>query len=272
MGIARSSYYYRSRSQRRSRDAELLKRIEAIAEEFPRYGYRRITRQLQREGIRVNHKRVLRIMREHKLLCRRPKKWIKTTDSRHSFRIYPNLVKGLTVSRINQVWLADITYIRLLKEYLYLAALLDYYSRKAIGHCLSENIDTKLTVAALSMAIERRKPEAGVIHHSDQGVQYASQEYVQLLKRQGFHISMAAKGNPFENAVIESFFKTLKQEEVYLWEYRTRADAYKRIGPFIELVYNRKRLHSSLGYRPPEEFEALELSKNQCQTTLRKCV
>jgi len=119
------------------------------------------------------------------------------------------------------------------------------------------------------MAIERRKPEAGVIHHSDQGVQYAYQEYVQLLNSHGFHISMAAKGNPFENAVIESFFKTLKHEEVYLWEYRTRADAYKRIGPFIELVYNRKRLHSSLGYRPPEEFEALEIRKNQCQTTLR---
>ena len=272
MGLARSTYYYRSRSQRKREDAELLKKIEVIAEEFPRYGYRRITKQLQREGIRVNHKRVLRIMREHKLLCRRQKKWIRTTDSRHAFKVYPNLVKGLTVSRINQVWVADITYIRLVKEYLYLAALLDYYSRKTIGYCLSESIDTKLTMAALIMAIERRKPESGVIHHSDQGVQYASQDYVQLLKSHGFQISMAAKGNPFENALIESFFKTLKHEEVYLWEYRTRADAHKRIGPFIELVYNRKRLHSSLGYRPPEEFEALEVKKNQCQTTLRECV
>ena len=158
MSLARSTYYYRSRSQRKSEDVELLKRIEVIAEEFPRYGYRRITRQLQREGVRVNHKRVLRIMREHKLLCRRQKKWIRTTDSRHGFRVYANLVKGLMVTGINKVWVADITYIRLVKEYLYLAALLDYYSRKAIGYCLSQSIDTKLTVAALTMAIERRKP------------------------------------------------------------------------------------------------------------------
>ena len=272
MGLTRSTYYYQPNSQRRMEEAELLKRIEAIAEEFPRYGYRRITKQLHREGVKVNHKRVLRIMRENKLLCKRKKKWIRTTESRHAFKVYPNLVKDLVVSRINQVWVADITYIHLVKEYLYLAALLDYYSRKAIGYCLSQNINTQLTLDALTMAIERRKPEAGVIHHSDQGVQYASHEYVHLLKSQGFRISMAAKGNPFENAVIESFFKTLKHEEVYLWEYRTREDARKRIGPFIELVYNRKRLHSSLGYRPPEEFEALEARKKQAQTTLIECV
>lgn len=272
MGLARSTYYYKSNSKRKREEAELLKKIELIAEEFPRYGYRRITKQLQREGMKVNHKKVLRIMRENNLLCKKQRKWITTTDSRHSFKIYPNLIKDLVVTKINQVWVADITYIRLLNEYIYLAALLDYYSRKAIGYCLSQNIDTQLTLNALRMAIERRKPEAGVIHHSDQGVQYASQEYVNVLKRHGFQISMAGKGNPFENAVIESFFKTLKHEEVYLWEYRTQEDARKRIGPFIELVYNRKRLHSSLGYRPPDEFEALEERKKQCQITLRECV
>jgi len=240
---------------------DLRGKIEAICLEYPRYGYRRVTEQLKREGLRVNHKKVLRLMRESDLLCRIRRRWVKTTDSKHRFPRYPNLIKGMVARRLNQVWLSDITYIRIRTGFVYLAAILDAYSRKVIGYAVSTSLDTSLTLEALKMAIARRQPDPGVIHHSDQGVQYASGEYVDELKRHGFLISMARTGNPYENAVMESFFKTLKHEEVHLCEYETYQDVVIRLPHFLEEVYNHKRLHSALGYRPPDEFEEILLNQ-----------
>ncbi|MBL7062131.1 MAG: IS3 family transposase, partial [Dehalococcoidia bacterium] len=197
-------------------ETDLRGRIEAICLEFPRYGYRRVTHQLKHEGRQVNHKKVLRLMRESDLLCHIKRKWVKTTDSKHHFPRYLNLIKGMVINRLNQVWLADITYIRIRTGFVYLAAILDAFSRRVIGYAVSTRLDTALTLEALRMAIAARKPGQGIIHHSDQGVQYASGEYIDKLKRYGFEISMARTGNPYENAMMESFFKTLKYEEVYL--------------------------------------------------------
>ncbi len=257
MGISRSTYYYRSKSylETKKREANVRDHIEEIVVEYPRYGYRRVTQQLMREGWVVNHKRVARIMREESLQCQVKRRWVKTTDSNHPYPVYPNLVKGITVTRPNEIWVADITYIRILMGFLYLAVILDLFSRKVIGWALSEHIDTQLTLTALRMALEERRPPSGCIHHSDRGVQYASHAYVDELRGAGIEISMARKGNPYDNAVAESFMKTLKYEEVYLWDYRTVEDVRERIPCFLEQVYNQKRLHSALGYCPPNEFE-----------------
>ncbi|HEX2524296.1 MAG TPA: IS3 family transposase [Terriglobia bacterium] len=196
-------------------------------------------------------------MRQESLVCQLKRRFVPTTDSAHAFARYPNLIKDIEIYRLDQVWIGDITYVRLPTAFCYLAAILDAYSRKCVGWHLSRFIDTRLTLSALEMALASRQPAPGLIHHSDQGVQYASSEYVLRLEEAGARISMASVGNPYENAKAESFFRTLKMEEVYLKDYQDFEEAYENISQFIEEVYNQKRLHSSLGYLPPVEFEAI---------------
>lgn len=260
LGLSRGWYYAQPIVDGAAVAAEriaLRDAIERIVLDFPGYGYRRVTHALRRAGWGpINHKRVLRVMRQESLLCQLKRRFIVTTDSAHGYRAYPNLLKGAVLDRLDQAWVADITYIRLPAAFVYLACILDACSRRCIGWKLSRQIDTRLTLAALEMAIERRQPQIGLIHHSDRGVQYASGEYVGRLEEIGARVSMSATGNPYDNAKAESFFKTLKREEVYLKDYQTFADAEANLGQFIEDVYNTKRLHSSLGYLPPAEFEA----------------
>jgi putative transposase len=258
LGVSRSWVYERLEAPSQAeRDVALRDAIEEIVLEFPGYGYRRVTAELHRQQWAVNHKRVLRIMRQEALLCQLQRSWVATTDSRHALQTYPNLLADLSLWRPNQAWVADITYIRLPTTFVYLACVLDAWSRRCIGWQLSRTIDTPLTLAALNHAIALRQPEVGLIHHSDRGVQYASAAYVERLVGIGAQVSMSAKGNPYDNAKAESFFKTLKREEVYLKEYETFSDAEGQIGRFIDDVYNQKRLHSSLGYLPPVEYESL---------------
>lgn len=225
--------------------------IERIALEYPRYGYRRITAQLQRQGLRVNRKRVLRIMKASNLLCRPLKGFVVTTNSRHRFPVYPNLYQNQVPSARDQIWVSDITYIRLGGEHIYLAVILDAFSRRVIGWALSHSLEADLVMTARHSALRHRRPRPGCIHHSDQGVQYACHEYTDLLTSRGFTISMSRQGNPYDNAALESFMKTLKREEVYLNEYRTLEEARQGINHFLDHVYNHKRLHSSLGYVRP---------------------
>jgi len=270
MDIARSSFYYQPKEPDTAdvkADMDILDRIETICLDFHGYGYRRVTRQLHYDGFQVNHKRVLRLMRESDLLCRIKRKWVRTTDSNHGLPIFRNLIKDRQITGINQVWLADITYIRIRHGFVYLAAILDAFSRKVIGHAISRSMDTKLVLEALNMAIANRNPCSGIIHHSDRGVQYASLDYVGKLKEHGFEVSMSGKGNPYDNATMESFFKTLKQEEVYLFEYETITDVQSRLPYFIEQVYNLKRLHSSIGYLSPVTYEELVTQQQNKEET-----
>lgn len=256
VGISRSWWYETTRAREPDSEAVALREaIEQIVLAFPGYGYRRVTQALRRDGWVVNAKRVRRILREESLLCQIKRRYVVTTDSRHGYGRYPNLLREQPVDGLNQAWVADLTYIRLPTSFCYLAAILDAWSRRVVGWRLSRQIDTDLTLAALSQAIADRDPAPGIIHHSDHGVQYASTRYVARLDAIGARISMAAVGNPYQNAMAESFFATLKREEVSLHEYRTFAEAEANLEHFIETVYNHKRLHSSLGYCPPSEFE-----------------
>ena len=230
--------------------------IQRIALEWPCYGRPRITAELRHQGWTVNPKLVYRLMREDNLLCIRKRKFVVTTDSNHTRRIYPNLAEGLILTAPDQLWRADITYIRLRDEFVFLAVILDAYSRRVIGWALDRTMEDELTLAALRMALSRRAVQAGLVHHSDRGSPYASNDYTDLLKTNGIDISMSRKGNPWDNAACESFMKTLKYEEVHRNEYRDLAEARASIAEFLEKVYNQKRLHSALGYLPPAEFEA----------------
>ena len=236
-------------------DMELRDDIQRIALEFPYYGWRRVTAELRRRGWTVNHKRVRRIMREDNLLCLRRRKFVVTTDSDHSRPVYPNLAAQLELSGINQLWIADITYIRLEAEFIYLAVVIDAFSRRVIGGALDRTIEDDLALSALRVALEQRDATAGLVHHCDRGSHYASTDYTNLLKASGIAISMSHKASPWENAACESWMKTLKSEEVYRQEYRDLMEARSCLAQFIDKVYNQKRLHSALGYRPPVEFE-----------------
>ena len=263
LGVSRAGYYRRAAAPRCG-EMPLRDEVQRVAMKWPIYGSRRITAELQRGGWQVNRKRVQRLMREDNLLCLRKRKFVVTSDSAHGWRVYPNLAASLVMTTINQLWLADITYIRLLEEFIYLAVILDAFSRRAIGWALEQRLETSLTLSALAMALEQRRPAAGLVHHSDRGVQYASQDYVAVLEMHQIRISMSRPANPWDNATCESFMKTLKCEEVYRSEYRNLADARLRISDFLDQVYNQKRLHSALGYRPPVEFEQMQqLSGNQ---------
>lgn len=259
-GVSRATYYrFDPEAVPAVRDVELRDAIQRIALRYPAYGRPRIAAELKRQGWEANHKRVGRILREDNLLCIRKQKFQVTTDSTHKHPVYKNLTRDVKPTKPNQIWVADITYIRLAEEFVYLAVVLDSYSRLVIGWALERTLEAKLAVAALRMALDKRGAPAGLIHHSDRGVQYACGQYTGLLKERGVRISMSRKGNPYDNARAESFMKTLKHEEVHRVEYRNIAEARRGIGNFLERIYNRKRLHSAIGYKPPAEFDKLAL-------------
>jgi putative transposase len=254
--VSRATFYrYDPGREQPDKDPDLRDQIQRIALEFPCYGRPRITAELKRRGWKAGHRRVGRIMREDNLLCLRKRKFVVTTDSNHNLRVYPNLAGSMELTGLDQLWIADITYIRLEMEFVYLAVVLDAFSRRVIGWALDRHLEDDLAIAALRMAFRSRTPPEGLTHHSDRGVQYASNDYTGLLRDRGVRISMSRSGNPYDNATCESFMKTLKYEEVYRQEYRDLADARACIERFLEKIYNGKRLHSALGYRPPVEFE-----------------
>ncbi len=255
LGVSRSWLYERPEaSEPTEHDTSLRDAIERLCLEFPGYGYRRVTAQLHRDGWMVNHKRVLTVMQNESLLCRL-ERGFRPLHAGSTRAAYPNLTQDMIVTKLDQVWVVDMTYIRLPQGFVYLACVLDAFSRRCIGWHLSKDIDTRLTLAALNAAIAARCPCVGLIHHSDRGVQYASSEYVARLGEIGASPSMSKAGCPYDNAKAESFFKTLKKEEVYLGQYYNFEEARASLGAFLEAVYNVKRLHSSLGYLPPTEFE-----------------
>ena len=255
--VSRAGFYRLLQEQSPAEeDIEVRSVIQQIAlEHRRRYGYRRVTAELRRRGMRVNHKRIWRMMREDKLLAVQPKAFVTTTDSNHALEVYLNLARRMKLTGIDQLWVADITYIRLRAEFVYLAVILDGFSRKVVGWKLDRTLAARLATEALEQAIASRTPLAGLVHHSDRGIQYASAEYVAILNRYGIVPSMSRPANPYDNASCESFFKTLKREEIYATEYVDLDELRDHIAEFIERYYNPKRLHSALGYRSPEEFE-----------------
>ena len=258
MRLAISTYYADpniSRAEREEADANIREKIEQVRVNFPRTGYRMLLHHLRRQGIAIGETKLRRIINKFNLHFKPKKRFVRTTDSNHSFEIHPNLIEELMIDNINQVWTADITYIRIENGFVYLAVIIDLFSRKVIGWQISKKIDRHLALDALKMAMVRREYPKGVIHHSDRGVQYLCDDYTTMLKENGFHISCSKKGNPYDNAWTESFMKTLKYDEIFMFEYKTYIDVVERLPHFIEEVYNKKRLHSALDYVPPEEFE-----------------
>ena len=262
-GVSRPSFYRfdEKDSPKVDRDMDLRDAIQRIALKWPSYGRPRITAELKRQGWKAGPNRMRRIMREDNLLCVRKRKFVVTTDSNHGRKVYPNLKSAMELSGINQLWVADITYIRLETEFVYLAVVIDAFSRRVIGWALDRTLEDDLSIEALRLALEQRQPAPGLVHHSDRGSQYASHDYTDLLKARGCQISMSHKASPWENGGCESWMKTLKYEEVFRQEYRDLAEARSCLQRFIEKVYNQQRLHSALGYRPPAEFEEVLLAQ-----------
>jgi len=260
VGLSRSTIRRQLRSAPvtiAQKDMQRRVHIHSVALEMRSYGYRPITKELRRRGQIINSKVVLRLLREDNLLCLRRRAFVATTDSNHKLTVYPNLARARVLTDINQLWVADITYIRLQRDFIYLAAILDAFSRRCIGWALARYIDARLPLAALKMALETRSFNPGqLMHHSDRGVQYASYDYVQVLQQHEIIISMSRPGTPYDNAMAERFMRTLKYEEVYLNDYDTFAEVLASVEHFIDAVYNHKRLHSAIGYLPPAEFEA----------------
>jgi transposase InsO family protein len=258
-----ATYYHKpkaSRAEREKFDADLRDQVERVQVDHPRAGYRMVLGYLRELGVRVGERRLRRVMRQFGLQARIKRAFIRTTDSRHSHRCYPNLLPGKKVTGLNQVWVSDLTYIRIENGFVYLAVIMDLFSRKIVGWNVSRRIDGELALGALRMALLRRRPRPGLVHHSDRGVQYLCGEYVKLLNEHGVEISNSAKGNPYHNDYAESLMKTLKQEEVYLGNYQTFLDVIENLPAFIEQVYNEKRLHSRLGYMTPAQVERLAQS------------
>jgi putative transposase len=268
--VSRSGFYrFGQKDLSVDQDRELRQQVRQVARQWPAYGTRRVTAELRHRGWCVNRKRVQRLMREENLLCRRRRSFVVTTNSSHGLPVYRNLAGEMAPTGVNQLWIADITYIRLATEFVYLAVILDACSRRVVGWALDRTLEAKLAMEALEMALRQRRPGPGLVHHSDRGVQYASRLYTERLKEAGILVSMSRKGNPWDNAACESFMKTLKQEEVYRADYQDLDDARSRMGRFLKTIYNEQRLHSSLDYCSPVAFERSLLTRPDTELARR---